>query len=45
VTDYKQVEQALRESEERLRLALTAAQMVVWDLDLKTNRVVCSAML
>lgn len=43
VTDYKQVEQALRESEERLRLALRAAQMVVWDVDLKTNRVVCSA--
>ncbi|MBD1936994.1 PAS domain S-box protein [Microcoleus sp. FACHB-68] len=43
VTDYKQVEQALRESEERLRLALTAAQMVVWDMDLPTNRVVCSA--
>ncbi|MBW3585510.1 MAG: PAS domain S-box protein, partial [Cyanobacteria bacterium 0813] len=43
VTDYKQVEQALRESEERLRLALTAAQMVVWDLDLQTNHVVCSA--
>ncbi|EGK86501.1 PAS domain S-box protein [Microcoleus vaginatus PCC 9802] len=43
VTDYKQVEQALRESEERLRLALTAAQMVVWDMDLQGNRVVCSA--
>jgi len=43
VTDYKQVEQALRESEESLRLALTAAQMVVWDMDLPTNRVVCSA--
>src|ERR671932_561645 len=43
VTDYKQVEQALRESEERLRLALTADQMVVWDMDLKTNRLVCSA--
>ncbi|MBD1934432.1 PAS domain S-box protein [Trichocoleus sp. FACHB-69] len=43
VTDYKQVEQSLRESEERLRLALRAAQMVVWDMDLKTNRVVCSA--
>src|SRR4028119_2451986 len=43
VTDYKQVEQALRESEERLRLALTAAQMVVWDMDLPTNQVVCSA--
>ncbi|MEG4351646.1 PAS domain S-box protein [Microcoleus sp. LAD1_D3] len=43
VTDYKQVEQALRESEERLRLALTAAQMVVWDMDLQSNQVVCSA--
>ncbi|MEP6516866.1 PAS domain S-box protein [Microcoleus vaginatus] len=43
VTDYKQVEQALRESEQRLRLALTAAQMVVWDMDLQSNRVVCSA--
>jgi PAS domain S-box-containing protein len=43
VTDYKQVEQALRESQERLQLALTAAQMVVWDMDLPTNQVVCSA--
>jgi len=43
VTDYKQVEQALRESEERLRLALTAAQMFVWDMDLQSNRVLCSA--
>jgi PAS domain S-box-containing protein len=42
VTDYKQVEQALRESEERLRLALAATQMVVWDMDLPTDRVVCS---
>src|SRR4028119_724674 len=43
VTDYKQVEQALRESEERLRLALAAAQMLAWDMDLQSNRVVCSA--
>jgi PAS domain S-box-containing protein len=43
VTDYKQVEQALRESEERLRLALTAAQMVVWDMDLQRHQVLCSA--
>ncbi|MEG4211833.1 PAS domain S-box protein [Microcoleus sp. S13_B4] len=43
VTDYKQIEQALRESEERLRLALTATQMVVWDMDLPTNQVLCSA--
>jgi PAS domain-containing protein len=42
VTDYKQVEQALRESEETLRLALTAAQTVVWDMDLQTYQVVCS---
>ncbi|BAY45073.1 two-component hybrid sensor and regulator [Scytonema sp. HK-05] len=42
VTDYKQVERALRESEERLRLALAAAQMVGWDMDLITNHVVCS---
>ncbi|WP_333458008.1 PAS domain S-box protein [Microcoleus sp. Pol10D4] len=43
VTDYKQVEQALRESEERLRLALEAAQMVVWDMDLQADQIVCSA--
>jgi len=43
MTHYKQVEQALRESEERLRLALTAAQMFVWDMDWQSNRVLCSA--
>ncbi|MEG4067322.1 PAS domain S-box protein [Microcoleus sp. Pol11C2] len=42
VTDYKQVEQALRDSEERLRLAVAAAQMFVWDMDLQTNQIVCS---
>ncbi|HEY9624631.1 MAG TPA: PAS domain S-box protein [Crinalium sp.] len=42
VTDYKQVEQALRESEERLRLAVAAAQMFVWDMDLQTNQILCS---
>ncbi|MEG4506643.1 PAS domain S-box protein [Microcoleus sp. F6_B4] len=42
VTDYKQVEQALRESEERLQLAVAAAQMFVWDMDLQTNQIVCS---
>ncbi|MBD3883653.1 PAS domain S-box protein [Phormidium tenue FACHB-886] len=43
VTDYKEAERAFRESEERLQLALTAAQMIVWDMDLQTNQVVCSA--
>ncbi|MEG4842194.1 PAS domain S-box protein [Microcoleus sp. B9-D4] len=43
LTDYKQVEQSLRESQERLQLALTAAQMVVWDMDLPTHQVLCSA--
>ncbi|MBD1911108.1 MULTISPECIES: PAS domain S-box protein [unclassified Leptolyngbya] len=43
VTDYKQVEEALRESEERLRLALTAAHMMVWDMDLQSNWMVVSA--
>ncbi|MEG4520376.1 MULTISPECIES: PAS domain S-box protein [unclassified Microcoleus] len=42
VTDYKQVEQALRESEERLQLAVAAAQMFVWDMDLQTNQILCS---
>ncbi|KAF3887395.1 MULTISPECIES: PAS domain S-box protein [Nostocales] len=42
VTDYKYVERALRESEERLQLSLAAAKMVGWDMDLKTNRVVCT---
>lgn len=41
-TDYKQIEQALRENEERLRLALASAQMVGWDLDVQANWVVCS---
>jgi PAS domain S-box-containing protein len=42
VTDYKQIEQALRQSEERLRMALAAANMIVWDVDLNTNQVICS---
>ncbi len=32
----------LRQTEERLQLALSSAQMVAWDIDLITNNVVCS---
>lgn len=42
ITDRKQAEQDLRTAEERLRLALNAASMVVWDWDLQVDRVVCS---
>jgi PAS domain S-box-containing protein len=42
ITDRKQAEQDLRTAEERLRLALNAARMVVWDWDLQVNQVVCS---
>ncbi|HEY9797648.1 MAG TPA: PAS domain S-box protein, partial [Leptolyngbyaceae cyanobacterium] len=42
ITDRKQTEAALRQSEGRLQLALTAAQMFVWELDYKTRWAVCS---
>ncbi|MBD1869963.1 PAS domain-containing protein [Cyanobacteria bacterium FACHB-471] len=42
VTRLKQIEEDLRQTEERLQLALTSAQMVAWDRDLRTNQVVCS---
>lgn len=42
VTDRKLMEQTLQDSKERLMLALAAAQMVSWDMDLQTNWVVCS---
>lgn len=38
----QQAENDLRIAEERLRLALNAARMVVWDWDLQTEQVVCS---
>ncbi len=38
----RQTEAALRESEERLRVALEAGQMATWDWDLLQNRIVWS---
>lgn len=37
---YKEIQEALQESEERLRLAIDAANLVVWDLNLDTGKVV-----
>ena len=37
VTETKRAEQALRESEERRRMASEAAQIGIWDYDLTTN--------
>jgi PAS domain S-box-containing protein len=42
ISDRKQTEAALRQSEGRLQLALTAAKMFVWELDYQTRRAVCS---
>jgi PAS domain S-box-containing protein len=42
VTERRRVELALRESEERLRLAFAGAQEGVWDWDLETGAVVYS---
>ncbi|AUT03306.1 histidine kinase [Nostoc sp. CENA543] len=42
VTRLKQIEENLRQTEERLQLALSSAQIVAWDMDLMTNHVVCS---
>jgi len=40
VTRQRETERALRESEERLSLALAGAQMTLWDWDLRTGRLV-----
>ena len=42
VTRLKEIEENLRQTEERLRIALTSAQMIAWDVNLKTNYVLCS---
>lgn len=43
ITERKQIEESLRESERRLTLALEATKMGIWDWDLRTNQVICSA--
>ncbi|MBE9224925.1 PAS domain S-box protein [Phormidium sp. LEGE 05292] len=40
-TQLEQVEDHLRQTEERLQLALNSAKMIVWEINLKTNQVVC----
>jgi PAS domain S-box-containing protein len=42
VTDRREAETALRESEQRLRLTLDAAKCGIWDWDIRTNRVTWS---
>ena len=39
LTDYNRIQRQLRKSEERLRLALDAGNILVWDVDLATQSV------
>ena len=43
ITAEKEAEATLQKSEERLRLALDAANIVIWDMDLQTNDVFVSS--
>jgi PAS domain S-box-containing protein len=38
ITDRKRLDEALKASEERLQMAVEAAQLGIWDLDLATDR-------
>jgi PAS domain S-box-containing protein len=38
LTVQKQIEQALRESEERMRLAMNASAIMTWEIDVATNQ-------
>ncbi|MCX7826893.1 MAG: PAS domain S-box protein, partial [Verrucomicrobiae bacterium] len=40
ITDLKRTEQALRDNEERLKLALDTAALGTWDWDLRTGRII-----
>ncbi len=42
ISDRKQAEEVLRQSEERLRLAMEGAQMGTWDVDLNTGKAIWS---
>jgi len=42
ITARKQTEEALRQSEERLRLAMEGSQMATWDVDLITGKAIWS---
>ncbi len=43
ISDRKQTEIALKQSEERLSVAIEGSGMATWDLDVRTNRVIWSA--
>src|ERR1044071_2570602 len=45
ITERKQGEEALRKSEERLRLAQQAARVGTWEWDVRTGESVCSEMI
>ncbi|MBD1812646.1 PAS domain S-box protein [Microcoleus vaginatus DQ-U2] len=43
ISERKQTEIALKQSEERLSIAIEGSGMATWDLDLRTNRLIWSA--